>query len=272
MFELAGKKNVKKSYFQCQRDCLKIGGTEYRRATNEKLPIAIVCHEFMAWQGTVKKYAVLLAELGYAAYCFDFNGGSFIRNKSDGKTTDMSVLTEVKDLEAVIEYVRTLPYVDKDRIFLMGCSQGGLVSALVAAKNKYLIEKLCLFYPALSIPDDARAGKMILAKYDPKNVPNILRCGPMKLGRCYPMDVMNMNVFEEISSYNGKVCIVHGTADNIVNINYSQKAVAVYRKVLLHGMNAETRAQLYIIDGGTHIFLPKHDKIAKEKLKLFAKL
>ena len=28
--------------------------------------------------------------------------------KSDGKTTEMSVLTETKDLEAVIEYVRNL--------------------------------------------------------------------------------------------------------------------------------------------------------------------
>ena len=47
----------------------------------------------------------------------------------------------------------------------MGCSQGGFVSALVAAKNNFPIEKLVLFYPALCIPDDAEPenddGKLI---------------------------------------------------------------------------------------------------------------
>ncbi len=70
----------------------------------------------MPWQDTVKHYAILLAEMGYASYCFDFNGGSVMNNKSDGKKEDMSVLTEVKDLEAVIDYLRTLSYVNRDRI------------------------------------------------------------------------------------------------------------------------------------------------------------
>jgi len=72
---------------------------------------------------------------------------------------------------------------------------------LVAAKNKYPIEKLCLFYPALCIPDDIRAGRMMNTKFDPNNVPDTMRCGPMKVGKCYAMDVMNMDSFEEIKSF-----------------------------------------------------------------------
>lgn len=89
--------------------------------------------------------------------------------KSDGKTTEMSVLTEVKDLEAVIAYVRTLPYTG-DELLLMGCSQGGFVSAITAAKYPGIADKLVLFYPALYIPDDARAGKMMFAKFDPQGL------------------------------------------------------------------------------------------------------
>jgi len=37
--------------------------------------------------------------MGYLTYTFDFCGGSVIKGKSDGLTTEMSVLTEVKDLE-----------------------------------------------------------------------------------------------------------------------------------------------------------------------------
>ena len=181
----------------------------------------------------------------------------------------MSVLTEVKDLEAVIEYVSTLPYVNKEQIFLMGCSQGGFVSALVAAKNKYPIEKLCLLYPALCIPDDARAGKMMMAKFDPDNVPDIINCGAMKLGKCYPTDVMNMNPFEEIAPYKGPVCIIHGTADKIVNLDYSKRALEAYQSTTPNGMNKEERVALHIIKGGAHMFSKKHDVIAMEKIREF---
>lgn len=255
--------------FECKRDNLTIRGTEYR-PQGKNLPIAIVCHGFMAFQDTVKHYTIQLAELGYAAYCFDFCGGSVAKGKSDGKTTEMSVLTEVRDLEAVIEHIRTLPYVNPDKIFLMGCSQGGFVSALVASKNKYPIEKLSLFYPALCIPDDARAGKMMMAKFDPQNVPEILHCGPMKLGRCYPTDVMYIDPFEEIKSYNGQVLIVHGTADKIVNLDYSKRAVEIYKRTTPKGMDVENRVRFHIIEGGAHMFSKQHDVIAMEYLKEFA--
>ena len=265
------KPGISEKTFECRRGNLFVRGTEYRPEGND-LPIAIVCHGFMAWQDSVKHYAVLLAEMGYASYCFDFCGGSVMKSKSDGKTTDMSVLTEVEDLEAVIEYVSDLPYVDKNRIFLMGCSQGSFVSALTAAKNKYPIEKLCLFYPALCIPDDARAGKMMMSKFDPENIPEILHCGPMKLGRRYAADVMNIDPFDEIGKFSGEVCIVHGTADKIVSLDYSERAAEVYKENLPEGMNENERICFHIIEGGGHMFSKKHDVIATEKLKEFANI
>ena len=263
------KEGITASAFECKRDGLSIRGTEYR-PDGEDLPIAIVCHGFMAWQDTVRHYAIMLAEMGYAAYCFDLNGGSVMRSKSDGKTTDMSVLTEVKDLEAVIDHLRTLPYVNKDRVFLMGCSQGGFVSALVAAKNKYPIEKLCLFYPALCIPDDIRAGRMMSTKFDPNNVPDTVRCGPMKVGKCYASDVMDMDAFQEIKAYHGRVCIVHGTADKIVDVSYAKRAAEVYRSTTPETMPEDMRVSLHIIEGGAHMFSKKHDVVAMEKLRAFA--
>lgn len=161
-------KHIRESLFECQRDNLTIRGTEYR-PQGENLPIAIVCHGFMAFQDTVRHYTKALAESGYVSYCFDFCGGSVVKGKSDGKTTEMSVLTEMRDLEAVIGYAQNRTYTDSSRILLMGCSQGGFVSSLVAAKWKDRISKLVLFYPALCIPDDARAGKMMFAKFDPQN-------------------------------------------------------------------------------------------------------
>ena len=90
---------IEEIFFECQRDGLTIRGTHYR-PKGESLPIAIVSHGFMAFQDTVRQYTKELARLGYAAFCFDFCGGSVIKGKSDGKTTEMSALTEVKDLDS----------------------------------------------------------------------------------------------------------------------------------------------------------------------------
>ena len=212
---------------------------------------------------TVKHYAQFLAGMGYAAFCFDFCGGCVMMGKSDGKTTDMSVLTEVSDLCAVIEYAKGLDYTDSSNILLMGCSQGGFVSALTAAKLKDQIGKLVLFYPALCIPDDAKAGKMMWAKFDPQNIPEIVKCGPMKLGRCYIADVVNMDPFEEIKGYEGDVLIVHGTADKIVAMHYAEEAERVYRA------REQGSVKLRFIEGGRHMFSKKHDVIAMEYLEEF---
>lgn len=243
--------------FECERDGLTIRGTEYR-PEGEDLPVAIVCHGFMAFQDTVRQYAVTLARLGCCAYCFDFCGGSVIKGKSDGNTTDMSVLTELRDLEAVIDYTRSLPYTGS-RLLLMGCSQGGFVSALAAAKKPEEVSALVLFYPALCIPDDARAGRMMFARFDPMNVPEKLRCGPMKLGRCYPASVMDMDPFSAIAPYKGPVLIVHGTKDRIVRPDYSLRATKTYKN-----------AQLRFIEGGAHGFGRRHDKVAMDHLSSFA--
>ena len=265
-FDLFKKKTPKETFtertFECQRENLTIRGTEYLPAGEHKnLPVAIVSHGFMANQDSVKHYAKVLTEAGYAAYCYDFCGGSAGgTGKSDGLTTEMSVLTEVKDLEAVIAYVQSLPY-NGDRLLLMGCSQGGFVSALTAAKHPEKVFRLVLIYPALCIPDDARAGQMMFAKFDPADIPEIIDCGPMTLGRCYPADVLDMDPIKEISSYGGPVLIVHGTKDDVVDLKYSQDAQQAY-----------PRAILKIIQDGGHGFSEEQDKVVFEYLKKFAAL
>ena len=263
------KKEIKESTFECQRDGLTIRGTEFR-PEGENLPIAIVSHGFMGTQVMERERTMYLAEMGYAAYCYDFCGGSFM-STSDGKTEEMSVLTEVKDLEAVIDHIRSLPYVNKDHIVLLGCSQGGFVSALVAAKNKYPIDRLALFFPALCIPDDVREGKMPMTDYDPANIPETFQCGPMLLGRIYVTDLIDMDPFEEIKTYNGRVFIAHGTNDVVVPASYAERAAEAYRATTPEGMTEDERITLRIIEGGTHGFMDnkEDDRYALDQMRQF---
>lgn len=242
--------------FSCKRDHLTIRGREYR-PEGSRLPVVIISHGFMANQGTVKKYAKAIAQMGYAAFTFDFNGGG-LWSKSDGKTEEMSVLTEKADLESVISYVKTLPYTDSGRIVLMGCSQGGFVSALTAAGMQKEILALILFYPALCIPDDTRKGQMMFARFDPENIPEQMKCGPMMLGRCYAESVIGMDAIEETAKYDGPVLLLHGTEDFIVNVSYARRAAEAYP----HGTYRE-------IPGAGHGFRKKEDMTALAEVERF---
>ena len=272
MFSLMKRKTnllINETPFSCQRDDLTIRGT-LLRMEGENQPAAIVCHGFMANQDTVRQYALPLAEMGYAVYIFDFCGGCVSMGESDGDTTDMSVLTEVRDLEAVLNYVKAQPHVDASRILLAGCSQGGFVSALTAAKHPDEINRLVLIYPALCIPDDARSGQMMFARFDPANLPEVIPCGPMKLGRCYPADVLEMDPFEEIKPYRGSVLLIHGTKDTLVRPEYSQRALEAYRASCPEGMSETERAQLLLIEDGAHGFSETHDIEAISAIRAYA--
>lgn len=250
---------ITENIFTCKRDNLTIHGTEYR-PEGDTLPAAIVCHGIFSNQDRVRHYAKELAEEGYVSYCFDFCGGSAPgTGKSEGDSRDMSVLTEIKDLESVIEYVQSRPYV-QGKMLLMGCSLGGFVSGMTAAKHPELFEKVILLYPALCVPDDARAGDMRGAQFDPKQIPEEFQCGPMILGRGYPEAVMELDAFEAIKGYTGPVLLMHGTADEIVSVDYSKKAHQILEN-----------SELVIIEGGKHVFEPEHDVQVIEVIKNFIK-
>lgn len=267
--------NLEHKEFTTSRDGLRINGSMFKPKGNGPFPIIIVSHEFMMNRITTWHLAYSYAKMGFAAFCYDFNGGGTI-SQSEGKTTDMSVMTEVADLKAVIEYAKAQPYTDSEQLNLHGCSQGGFVSALVAAElGEEQVKRLILFYPALSIPDDARKGQMIMAKFDPQNVPDKLFCGPIILGKTYPETVMDWEPMEMISKYHGPVLIVFGTADHIVPYKYGVDAYEAYKAAdeaaLAAGEISEMpQVELETIQNGEHVFLfPTHRTDAVNTAKEF---
>ena len=256
---------IEKRRYSCYRDGLKINGTLFLPQThkNERLPIAIVCHEFMANQLFSFSYAKALAGIGFAAFCFDFCGGGLV-SMSPGSRRDMSVLTEISDLKAVIRFAQSLSNTDESNLLLVGCSQGGLVAALTAAQMPETVNGLVLLYPALCIPDAARAGKMLWLKFDPSHIPEKMHAGPMPLGRRYAADVMNMDAFQQIAGYSGKVLLLHGDRDTIVSISNTQKACCVYQ-------SAGANVRFVTIPGGKHIFRkPSQIRQATQEIIAFA--
>ncbi len=223
-----------------KRDDLIIKGMEYLPEVilEEKYAAIIVSHGFTGVFKDMERYGSAFSREGYAVYTFSFCGGS--RNnadkelKSDGDSRDMTISTEMADLLSVIKFVRELEYIDEENVILLGESQGGFVSGLVAAKCRSQIKKLIMIYPALCIPDHARRGCLGGACYDVKHVPDEIDCGNIVIGKKMHEDVCNMDPFIELSPYKGNVLIIHGTDDKIVDYSYSVRAKENYEQGQCH--------------------------------------
>ena len=265
-----------KTPFSCKKGELTIRGHIYRAdcaahdshdtlnshdATNSrKKPVIILSHGFLGNGEQNSHYAETLVKLGYIALTFDFNGGG-PASTSSGKSIDMTVLTEKEDLLAVVKYAESLEDADIQNISLMGFSQGGFVSALVAAELKDRIKQLVLFFPALCIPDDARKGNMLIMNFDPNNIPPVICQEPMIIGRDYALVAQKLDPYKEISGFTGKSLIIHGTADDAVSVEYSRKAKNVYKNLVYKE-----------IEGAGHGFTGTADEEAIRILTDFCKI
>ena len=208
-----------------------IYGVAYVPEGEGQKPLVVFSHGLGNDHSAGAAYADVLASRGFAVYAFDFRGGSASRNRSDGSSTSMSVMTEASDLEAVVEAAKGWDFVDPSAIVAVGESQGGCVSAVYAAEHAGELAGLVLLYPALSIPDDIHSQFASLA-----DVPDTygLFGGWMTVGRNYAADMWDYDVFARIGAYSGKVLVLHGGADSVVDVSYSERAAQMYPNCELH--------------------------------------
>lgn len=235
-----------------QRDANRIYGLMYYNpVSSKKQPAVILSHSSSLTHEAMMGYASAIAKMGFAAYCFDFCGGSD-KSKSDGTTEDMTVFTEVEDLRAVVKTVKSLGYVEPSEVYLLGSSQGGLVSALLADECPDDFAGMILFYPAFNIPD---LVKMFSGFGDWGNIGDWGNLGNwgdfgdfggmMSMSEKYINSIKDFDVWSHIGKFSKLVCIIHGTSDMIVPISNSEKAAGLYPSATLnkieganHGFNA----------------------------------
>lgn len=206
-----------------RRDGNQIYGVIYiPQEADEQMPAVIFSHGFGGNYQVGEQYAEALAAKGYVVYCFDFCGGS-PGSRSDGSTLEMSIFTEQADLEAVMAMIQSLDYVDSDNLFLMGTSQGGAVSAITAAGHPEEIRGAILLYPAFCLVD------MTKERFDSvEDIPDTYFSMWMTVGRTYAENLLDYDIYEAIQNYDKDVLLIHGDADSIVPLSYSERAVEVY--------------------------------------------
>ena len=211
-----------------------------------RVPLVIFSHGLGANARHEEEVQKALAKAGIAVFSLEFAGGSSSSSPmSEGLTTEMSVLTEVQNLKDAIRIASGLEYADPQKIYLMGSSQGGLVTALTAEELTN-IQGLFLFYPAFSLPDDIRSS---FPKLD--EVPETFNLLGTKIGKIYITDIYDMDPYANLEKLGMPVHIYHGKDDNIVPLTASQKAMKRLKDARLttledtgHALTPEQQAQI----------------------------
>jgi hypothetical protein len=229
-----------------------IYGKLYAPKEEGKYPAIILSHGYNGTNNDWVNECTYYAQNGYVAYAFDFCGGSNA-SKSEGRSTDMTVGTEVADLIAVLEHISDLENVDEKNVFLMGGSQGGLVTALTAAEQSEKVSGVLLYFPALCIHDDW------VKKYKSlEEVPETQDFWGLQLGKGFVEYIWDLDVFSLIGEYDKDVLIFHGDQDAIVPLSYSERAKEIYDS-----------AELIVYPGEGHGFTPDTGKKAMQSIKEF---
>jgi len=235
-----------------ERNGLNIYGKLYVPSGAEDHPLVILSHIFGGSSENTAAYAEYFADHGFASFAYDFVGGGN-KIRSDGSMTEMSVLTEAADLNTVIDHFLEHFGERSIRIFLFGASQGGFVSTYVAGSRPDDIAGLVLMYPAFVLQDDSRRRNP-----DPDSGPDTMRIMGMRVGRIYDQDAQSFDIYDIMKQYTGKVLIVHGTADSMAPLSYSERAVETFPD-----------AELVTLEGADHIFCGKDMEEASRKAVRF---
>lgn len=231
----------------------KIYGTVYMpQDTNGRKPVLICCAGIGTNSDAWKDVCTMVAKKGVIAYAFDFKGG-FPGSRSTGEPINMSVNTEKADLEYVLKRILKEDFTDKQHVYLIGHSQGGLIAALVGAGYRREVAGMVLLAPAFNIPE--LADRIYPRSRD---IPDSTFFVNMFVGKRYMTDAKALDPYKWLSRYKNDVLIIHGTKDEIVPIEYSELAALEFKN-----------AKLEKFEGTGHAFEGKDGSRMRELLSQY---
>jgi len=219
---------------------LKVAGRLYLPAGKPPYPTVCVCHGIPAKDSdpSDKGYPLLaegICREGFAVLIFNFRG----TGDSGG---NFDILGWTRDLKAVIDYLCTLPEVDRSRLSLLGFSAGAAVSVYRAARDRRVSSIITCACPA--------EFTFFTEVDDIQSIIDHFRGIGIIRDRDFPYSAQEwLNGFRLISPIKyvagivpRPILLVHGSKDEAVDVNHAYK---------LYDRAGEPK-QIIIVDGAGH--------------------
>lgn len=240
-----------------------------------KYPTVIIYHGFGGDRNGSTFFRVqnarYLTDRGFVVARFDFSGTC----ESDGDFYDMTVSREEKEVEIIHNAVRLKPFVDRNRLYWVGHSLGGVLSSLMGYKLQP--KAMCLLAPAsdMNNPDYIKVmartmfeGEIRKKKTEIDGIKSFAEIiasvedvdiGGAKLNKRFLLDFIKKDIYGSAKKYQGNVLILRGDSDDLVFRDSNKKL----RDSFPHALYEE-------IEGADHSFKNEdHRMIVFEKMYKF---
>ncbi len=207
-----------------------------KAGANNKCPLCILVHGFT---GHMEEDHIIAAQQamnskGIAVLRAEMYG----HGRSGGTFREHTLFKWITNALAVVKYAKSLDFVSE--LYMSGHSQGGMLTMLIGGMCPDDFAAILPLSPAWMIPEQARAGEILGAKFDPAHIPESIVGSHWELGGDYLRVAQMIHVEDAIPRYKGRVYIVHGDKDEAVPYSYGVKAAELYENaelVTIHGAN-----------------------------------
>ncbi|MBD0383120.1 alpha/beta hydrolase family protein [Paenibacillus sedimenti] len=189
------------------------------KADCQRWPLIIICHGFIGSRIGVDRLFVKAARefssQGFLVLRFDYGGCG--ESTGDYGAGGLDVMIE--QTRSVIDYALTIDCVDLSRVILVGHSLGGATALLTAAKDNRV--KTLVLWSAVAHPHNDIVR--IVGKSEYERLPlggSIDHHGYLLTSRYFD-SLSKHQPFEQLRKFNGDVLVIHGTADDIIPVDYA---------------------------------------------------
>lgn len=180
------------------------------------------------WDGFIDLWHQYLSQQGFLIFCLDNRGGS-----GRGKTWETSIFGKLGDIELKdqllgVEYLKSLPFVDPDRLGIWGWSYGGYLTLMALSSQ----------------PCPFRAGASVAPVTDWLNYDTIYTERYLSHPKDNASGYVASSPVHRLDRVQGALLLIHGESDENVHVQNSMQAVSrlvaagkLFQLILYPGMN-----------------------------------
>lgn len=202
----------------------KIFGVFHKPIHVTQFPAVLICHGFGGHKvGRYRLYvniAQRLAEMGIGTLRIDFRGSG----DSEGEFSEMTLEGETSDALRALHFLAEHAQVNESRIGMIGRSLGGAV-AVMAASRFQTIKSICLWAPIYNASQwQDKWQHLHSAGLHSDHKEHLMTVEGQKPGYEFFKQFFAMNLEDYLPALQATpLFLIHGTQDQIVNLNHSEK-------------------------------------------------